>query len=132
MPLTLKLNCINMKERLCTLSQKNWQGITFCHKNVHHSPFLLENWQILSLFSLICLKLSLYFGGFLTNNVNLDSFILWKKLQYLLLFWKSIVKLILVPKNFFMAGAEIEPVLLGFGTLNLTYPILTYTYRSAP
>ena len=68
----------------------------------------------------------------MTNNVNLDSLIIWKKWQYLLLFWKSIVKLILVPKNFFMAGAGIEPALPGFGTLNLTYPIQTYTYRNAP
>ena len=68
----------------------------------------------------------------MTNNVNLDSLIIWKKWQNLLLFWKSIVKLILVPKNFFMAGAGIEPALPGFGTFNLTYPILTYTYRNAP
>ena len=69
----------------------------------------------------------------MTNHANLDNLIIWKKWQYLPLFWKSFVELILAQKkNFFMAGVGIEPALPGFWTLNLTYPILTYTYRNAP
>ena len=42
------------------------------------------------------------------------------------------MKLILVPKNFFMAGAGIEPALPGCGTLNpnLSYPNLYLSERA--
>ena len=68
----------------------------------------------------------------MTNNVNLESLIIWKKWQNLLLFWKSIVKLILVPKNFFMAGVGIEPAIPGFDDFkpNLSYPNLYLTERA--
>ena len=73
-----------------------------------------------------------YFGGFMTNHVNLFNFVFSKKWQNLLLFWKSMVELVLAKKTFLWLMWELNRRYLGLRILNLTYPILTYTYRSAP
>ena len=42
-----------------------------------------------------------YFGGFMTNHVNLFNLVFSKKWQNLLLFWKSMVELVLAKKLFY-------------------------------
>ena len=61
------------------------------------------------------LKSLLHFGRFMTNYVNLDSLIIWKKWQNLPLFWKSFVELIFDKKNFLWLMWELNQCYLGFG-----------------